>query len=66
MIKRCETCEGVVREQALDASMTFEQVKFHIRELIHLGVPPGPLGPIRTWAKTLQRCSCTLDQDFKI
>lgn len=61
MIRHCKTCEGVVREQSIDAAMMFEQIKYYANELSLLGVPHAPLEPLRTWAKTLRRCSC---QDF--
>lgn len=65
MITHCKVCEGVVREQAIDAAMMFEQIKYYTHELSLLGVPAGPLAPLREWAKTLRRCSCH-DLSFEI
>lgn len=65
MIAHCKVCEGVVKEQAIDAAMMFEQIKYYVNELSLMGVPPVPLEPLREWAKTLRRCSCS-DFSFEL
>lgn len=66
MIARCETCQGVVPAQAMDAVLTVEQIRFYLRELRILGAPDEALDPLRDWGRSLRRCTCREEVDMGI